>query len=178
MPLELCAKNSLTTKPQKWKLQHPRWKYTRWSEQIRHCRRKTVNLKALAVETMLDETQKEKKNFFKNEKGIITMEVINRFKGLDLTECLKNYGRRFMTLYRGQGSRPSHMNCGKILVQFSSVAQSCLLFATPWTPHTMPGLPVHHQLPDFTQTHVNWVSDAIQQSHSLSSPFPPAFNLS
>ena len=70
---------------------------------------------------MLDETQKEKKNFFKNEKGIITVEVINRFKGLDLTECLKHYGRRFMTLYRGQGSRPSHMNCGKILVQFSSV---------------------------------------------------------
>ena len=41
-----------------------------------------------------------------------------------------------------------------------------------------PGLPVHHQLPEFTQTHVHWVSDAIQPSHSLSSPSPPAFNLS
>ena len=43
---------------------------------------------------------------------------------------------------------------------------------------SMPGLPVHHQLPEFTQTHVHWVSDAIQPSHPLSSPSPPAFNLS
>ena len=41
-----------------------------------------------------------------------------------------------------------------------------------------PGLPVHHQLPEFTQTHVHWVGDAIQPSHLLSSPSPPAFNLS
>ena len=41
-----------------------------------------------------------------------------------------------------------------------------------------PGLPVHHQLPEFTQTHVHWVNDAIQPSHSLLSPSPPAFNLS
>ena len=41
-----------------------------------------------------------------------------------------------------------------------------------------PGLPVHHQLPEFTQTCVHWVGDAIQPSHTLSSPFPPAFNLS
>ena len=41
-----------------------------------------------------------------------------------------------------------------------------------------PGLPVHHQLPEFTQTHVHWVSDALQTSHPLSSPFPLAFNLS
>ena len=43
---------------------------------------------------------------------------------------------------------------------------------------SMPGLPVHHQLPEFTQTHVHWVGDAIQPSHPLSSPSPPAFNLS
>ena len=42
----------------------------------------------------------------------------------------------------------------------------------------MPGLSVHHQLPEFTQTQVHWVSDAIQPSHPLSSPSPPAFNLS
>ena len=42
--------------------------------------------------------------------------------------------------------------------------------------HSMPGLPVHHQLPEFTQTHVHWVSDAIQPSHPLSSPSPPASN--
>jgi len=43
---------------------------------------------------------------------------------------------------------------------------------------TMPGLPVHHQLPEPTQTRAHWVNDAIQPSHPLSSPFPPAFNLS
>ena len=48
------------------------------------------------------------------------------------------------------------------------------LFVTPW----MAGLPVHHQLLEFTQTHVRWVGDAIQPSHPLSSPSPPAFNLS
>ena len=41
----------------------------------------------------------------------------------------------------------------------------------------MPGFPVHHQLPELTQTHVHWVGDAIQPSHPLSSPSPPAFNL-
>ena len=49
-----------------------------------------------------------------------------------------------------------------------------------WDPMdcSMPGLPVHHQLPEFTQTHVHWASDAIQPSYSLSSPSPPVFNLS
>ena len=50
--------------------------------------------------------------------------------------------------------------------QFSSVAQSCLTLCDPMN-RTMPGLPVHHQLPEFTQTHVHWVSDAIQPSHPL-----------
>ena len=62
-------------------------------------------------------------------------------------------------------------------VQFSSVTQSCPTVCNPVN-HSTPGLPVHHQLPEFTQTHVHWVSDAIQPSHSLSSPSPPAFNLS
>ena len=60
-------------------------------------------------------------------------------------------------------------------VQFSSVAQSCLTLCDPMNRST-PGLPVHHQLPEFTQTHVHRVSDAIQPSHPLSSPSPPAPN--
>ena len=60
-------------------------------------------------------------------------------------------------------------------VQFSSVAQSCPTLCDPMNP-SMPGLPVHHQLPEFTQTHVHRVSDAIQPSHPLSSPSPPAPN--
>ena len=62
-------------------------------------------------------------------------------------------------------------------MKFSSVAQSCPTLCDP-TNHSTPGLPVHHQLLEFTQTHVCWVSDAIQPSHPLSSPSPPAFNLS
>ena len=60
-------------------------------------------------------------------------------------------------------------------VQFSSVAQSCLTLCEPMNRST-PGLPVHHQLPEFTQTHVHRVSDAIQPSHPRSSPSPPAPN--
>ena len=60
-------------------------------------------------------------------------------------------------------------------VQFSSVTQSCLTLCDPMNLST-PGHPVHHQLPEFTQTHVHRVGDAIQPSHPLSFPSPPASN--
>ena len=63
---------------------------------------------------------------------------------------------------------------GSPVVQLSSVAQSCPTLCDLMTP----GLPVHHQLPEFIQTHVHWGGDAIERSHPLSSPSPPAFNLS
>ena len=62
-----------------------------------------------------------------------------------------------------------------ILVQFSSVAQSCPTLCDPMNCST-PGLPVHHHLLEFSQTHVHRVRDAIQTSHPLSSPSPPAPN--
>ena len=62
-------------------------------------------------------------------------------------------------------------------VQFSSVIQSCPTLCNPMNCST-PGLPVHHQLLEFTQTHVHWVGDTIQPSHPLSSPSSPALNLS
>ena len=65
--------------------------------------------------------------------------------------------------------------CSKF--QFSSVAQLCPTLCNP-TNHSTPGLPVHHQLPEFTQTHVHQVGVAIQLSHPLSSPSPPALNTS
>ena len=58
-------------------------------------------------------------------------------------------------------------------VPFSSVAQSCPTLCDPMNRST-PGFPVHHQLPEFTQTHIHRVSDTIQPSHPLSSPSPPA----
>ena len=62
-----------------------------------------------------------------------------------------------------------------VSVQFSSVAQSCPTLCDPMNRST-PGLPVHHQLLEFTQTHVHRVGDAIQPAHPLSSPSPPAPN--
>ena len=72
-----------------------------------------------------------------------------------------------------------HLDCTRVLcsVEFSSVAQSCLTLCDPIDCST-PGLPIYHQLPEFTQTHVHLVGDAIQSSHPVSSPSPPAFNLS
>ena len=63
------------------------------------------------------------------------------------------------------------------LVHFSSVAQSCPTLCDPMACST-PGFPVHHQLPELTQTHVHWVGNAIPPSHPLSFPSPPAFILS
>ena len=62
-----------------------------------------------------------------------------------------------------------------VILQFSSIAQSCPTLCDPMN-RSMPGFPVHHQHPEFTQTHVHRVSDAIQPSHPLLSPSPPAPN--
>ena len=62
-------------------------------------------------------------------------------------------------------------------VQFSTVAQSCLTLCDPMD-CSIPGFTVHHQLLEFTQTYVHQIGDAIQPSHPLSSPSPPAFKLS
>ena len=64
-----------------------------------------------------------------------------------------------------------------VSVQFRSVAQSCPTLCDTMNCST-PGLPVHHQLPESTQTHIHWVGDAIHPSHSLLSSSPPALNLS
>ena len=73
---------------------------------------------------------------------------------------------------RGARLPDSHFG---LSVQFSSVTQSCLTLCSPMNRST-PGLPVHHQLPEFIQTHIHCVSDGIQPPHSLLSPSPPAPN--
>ena len=92
------------------------------------------------------------------------------FLACGLSFCLLKYlsKRRFLTLIK---------SC---LQFFSTVVQSLShvgLFATPWTAAYQASLSFHY-LPKFAQTHVHWVDDAIQQSHPLSSPSPPALNLS
>ena len=72
----------------------------------------------------------------------------------------------------------THTHNGILLShQFTSITLSCLTLCDPMNRSTL-GLPVHHQLPEFTQTHFHRVSDAIQSSHPLSSPSLPALNLS
>ena len=89
-------------------------------------------------------------------------------------------GYRVLTWRRRATSHvPSHLSGFVTIlhssVQFTSVAQSCPTLCDPMNRST-PGLPVHHQLPEFTQIHVHRVSDAIQPSHPLSSPSPLAPN--
>ena len=79
--------------------------------------------------------------------------------------------------WRGPGKSVSEklVDISFFSVQFSSVAQSCPTLCNPMNRST-PDLPVHHQLQEFTETHVHRVSDAIQPSHPLSTPSPPAPN--
>ena len=84
-------------------------------------------------------------------------------KESDMTEQLNGYTHTHTHMYKITS------------VQFSSLAQSCPTLCDPMNRST-PGLPVHHQVPEFTQTQVHRVRDAIQPSHPLSSPSPPAPN--
>jgi len=84
----------------------------------------------------------------------------------------ENLNRHFFKEDMQMASRYIKIYSVSLILQFSSVAQSC---CNPMNRST-PGLPVHHQLPEFTQTHIHRVSDAIQQSHPLSSPSSPAPN--
>ena len=106
---------------------------------------------------------------------------------LSLLFCLNKFLSFFFILIISTYSLDAHssmcaLNIQAVLEllwfgQFSSVAQSCLTHCNPMD-CSMPGSPVHHQLPELTQTHVHWVGDAIKPSHPLSSPSPPTFNLS
>ena len=84
--------------------------------------------------------------------------------------------RNLQTLQALRG-RLTRQQLGDVSVQLSSVAQSCMTLCDPMN-CSMPGLPVYHQLPESTQTHVHQVGDAIQPSHPLSSSSPPVLNLS
>ena len=94
----------------------------------------------------------------------------SEYRTTPMITCLPTNILKFIRIwntYRTTFQQPS--------VQFSSVPQSCPTLCNPMNRST-PGLPVPHQLPEFTQTHVHWVGDAIQPSHPLSSPSPPAPN--
>ena len=100
-----------------------------------------------------------------NTHNVLILAII---PGVRYTKMMVPYPKEFLE------EQYSHFSQFTI-VQFSSVAQSCLTLCDPMNRST-PGLPVHHHLPEFTQTHVHRVCDAIQPSHPLSSPSPPAPN--
>ena len=91
---------------------------------------------------------------------------------MNLSMKQKQTWKEKLWLPKGRGSLGLADTCS---VQFSSVTQLCPTLCDPMN-RSMPGLPVHHQLPELTQTHVHRVGDAIQPSHPLSSPSPPAPN--
>ena len=88
---------------------------------------------------------------------------------------------KFYIIFGQYKNRSTTISCElsmrSLCLQFSSVAQSCLKICNPMN-RSMPGLPIHHQLLESTQTHAHWVGEAFQPSHPLSSPSPPALNLS
>ena len=132
--------------------------------------------------------KKSQINKIRNEKGEITTKTIelqrtirDYYKQLYANVSSVTLAGKSLLMRVGEESekadlKPNIQNT-KIMtsspIQFSSVTQSCPTLCDPMNCST-PGLPVHHQLPDFTQTHVHRVSDAIQPSHPLSSPSPPA----
>ena len=93
-----------------------------------------------------------------------------------IVENFPKMGKEIVTQLQESQRVPNRINPRKNTpVQFSSVTQSCPTLCNPMNCST-PGLPVHHQLLEFTQTHVHRVSDAIQPSYPLLSPSPPAPN--
>ena len=107
------------------------------------------------------------------------------FKGCVSSFYLLKGGWAWSTCMRGGYTRLGRSQAVFISLMIGqelclNVQFSCSVGPGFLQPHgcSMPGFPVHHQLPELAQTHVHWVGDAIQQSHPLSSPSPPAFNLS
>ena len=93
-------------------------------------------------------------------------------KGACSSSCGKFYWRdKAVGKGRAVGGSRDFPQSLQVGVQFSSVAQSCPTLCDPMD-CSMPGFPIYHQLPEFTQTLVHWVGDAIQPSHPLSSPSP------
>ena len=104
--------------------------------------------------------------------------LISKYLGDFLDFLLQLISNLVSLVYWRHSTRFQLFECVEIYFQFNSVQSLSRVWLCDPMNHSAPGLPVHHQLLESTQTHVHWVGDAIQPSHPLSSPSPPAFNLS
>ena len=122
-------------------------------------------------------TTVQKHQFFLWHSAFFTVQLSHPYMTAGKTIALtsRTFVGKVMSLLLNMLSRLVITLLPRSSVQFSSVAQSCLTLCDPMNRST-PGLPVHHHLPEFTQTHVHQVGDAIQPSHPLSSPSPLAPN--
>ena len=115
-------------------------------------------------------TKKWTKNLNIRPETIKLLEGNSIFFNISINNIFRTY------LISQGGGKKKNKQKQKTQMGLSSVAQSCLILCDPMD-YSTPGFPVHHQLPEFTQTHVHWFGDAIQPSHPLTSP-PSAFILS
>ena len=124
--------------------------------------------------------QLKAEGFYRNWGGV-RKSLVKENKGLLGARITAFWKEETQGFYHGIPSSSSGVVSGRrpmcCLSAVSSVAQSCLTLCDPMDCST-PGLLVHHQLPELTQTHVHWVGDAIQPSHPLLPPSPPDFSLS
>ena len=136
-----------------------------------------ISLQSRGLSRVISNTTVQKYPFFGAQLSLWSNSHIHMTTGKTIALTVWTFVDKVMLLLFNMLSRFVIAFLLKKSVQFSSDTQSCPSLCHP-RDCSMPGSPVHYQLPELAQTHVRWGGDAIQPSHPLSSPSPPAFNLS
>ena len=132
-------------------------------------------MQSKGLSKVFSSTTVQKHQFFSTQLSSIQLSHPSVTTGKTIALTRRTFVGKVMSLLFNMLSRLIITFLPRSSVQFSPVAQSCPTLCDPMN-RSMPGLPVYHQLPEFTQTHIHRVRDAIQSSHPLSSPSPTAPN--